>query len=125
VRQKAVSDSAKITNEIKEAEHDELIRFDSLACRFGKAIRDAIEAHNASEAEDGFPPASHYEISVSLSWAVGWHFLDDHKLDCIISDLLDMRNVDGKFVERTPEEDKREGEDSLLRLVGCGPADPS
>jgi hypothetical protein len=112
-------DANKITDKIEEAKGDEISRFDGLAVRFGLGIQNAIEEHNASEVEHGFPPASHYEISVSLSWALGWMFSDD-EMGRIITDLLYMRNFDGMFVERTMEKEKKESEESLLRLVGCG-----
>jgi hypothetical protein len=112
-------DAAKITDKIEMAQGHECSRFEALACYLGEGIRKAIEEHNANEAKMGFPPASHYEISVSLAWAVGWHFIDDEQMDRIITDLLYMRNAvdDSKFTEKTPEEDKKEQQESLLRLV--------
>jgi hypothetical protein len=91
----------------------------ALQCYLSEGIRNAIERHNANEAKMGYPPASHYEISVSLSWALGWDFSDE-ELDRIITDLLYMRNFDGNFVERTEEQEKKEAQESLLRLVGRG-----
>jgi hypothetical protein len=112
----------KIANKIKEAADDQSSRFDALQCYLSEGIRNAIKSYNANEAKMGYPPASHFEISVSLSWALGWDFSDE-ELDRIISDLLYFRNFDDDdrgFVESTPEQDKKEAEESLLRLVGRG-----
>jgi hypothetical protein len=109
-------DANKITNKIEEAKGDEISRFEALAIYLSDGIRNAVEKHNANEAKMGCPPASHYEISVSLAWAVCWIFGDE--MDRIITDLLYMRNCDGKLVERTEEKGRKEAEESLLRLVG-------
>jgi hypothetical protein len=66
-------DAGKITSTIKEAGGDQISRFEALFIYLWEGIKNAIEKHNANEVEMGFPPASHYEMSVSLSWALGWN----------------------------------------------------